>query len=151
MIASYTVKQRSSIARINFYREISLSRHAYYYTSEPITDVSSIVWNTNYHNANVLNRGKGLAYIIKAMKHIVGEDITASTANSVQKLMRQHVSEQLMVACIRNTTVANSILAEVYSAFYELQQLRTDHATDIRARFSRRPLSDILNEIYSIT
>jgi hypothetical protein len=53
-----TVKRRSNIARIDFYREISLSRHAYYYAFEPMTDVSNIVWNNNYHKVNVLNRGK---------------------------------------------------------------------------------------------
>jgi hypothetical protein len=48
------------------------------------------------------------------------------------------------------TTVVNSILAEIYSAFYEtqiLQQLRTVHVTDLVASFSRTPLFGILNEI----
>jgi hypothetical protein len=148
-----TVKKRSSIARIDFYREISLSRNAYYYALEPITNVSSMIWNNNYHKANVLNSGKGhcLYFVLyQAMNDIDGNKITVAMANSVRKLLRQHLSEQLIVACIRNTTVANSILGEFYSAFYEtptLQQLRTDHATDLEARFGRSPLSNILNEI----
>jgi hypothetical protein len=62
------------------------------------------------------------------MNDIDGNDVTVNMANSVQKLMRQHLSEQLMVACTRNTAVANSILAEFFSSFFEipkLQQLRT--------------------------
>jgi hypothetical protein len=70
------------------------------------------------------------------MNDIDGNDITVNMVNSVRKLLRQHLSEQLMMACIRNTTVANSILGEFHSAFYEtptLQQLRVDHAADLGA------------------
>jgi hypothetical protein len=38
-----TVKGRSSIARIDCYREISLNQHAYYYALEPVTDVSGMI------------------------------------------------------------------------------------------------------------
>jgi hypothetical protein len=112
-----------------------------------------MIWNDNYHKANVLNRGKGhcLYFVLyQAMNDIDGNNITVNMANSVRKLLRQHLSEQLMVACIRNITVANSISGEFYSAFYEtptLQQLRIDHAEDLEARFSRTPLSNILNEV----
>jgi hypothetical protein len=73
-----TVRKRSSIARIDFYRKISLNRHAYHYALEPVTDVSSIVWNNNHHKANVLIVVKDIAYIFvlyQAMNDINGESI----------------------------------------------------------------------------
>jgi hypothetical protein len=57
-----------------------------------------MIWNNNYHKANVLNRGKGhcLYFVLyQAMNDIDGNDITVNMANSVRKLLRQHLSEQL--------------------------------------------------------